>query len=73
MILLTTTLSLRAKREGSYVHGAPSAQAVFDRNCAVNQAVRAYGHWQLFILVKLLVFLLFLLSSPGADLQYSCH
>lgn len=43
MILLTTTLSLRAKREGSYVHGAPSAQAVFDRDCAVNQAVRAYG------------------------------
>ena len=45
MILLTTTLSLRAKREGSYVHRAPSAQAVFDRNCAVNQVVRAYGQY----------------------------
>jgi hypothetical protein len=44
MILLTTTLSLRAKRESSYVRRAPSAQAVFDRNCAVNQVVRAYGH-----------------------------
>jgi hypothetical protein len=43
MILLTTTLSLRAKREGSYVRRAPSAQAVFDRNCAVNQVVRTYG------------------------------
>jgi hypothetical protein len=36
---LTTTLSLRAKRGGSYLHGAPSALAVRNRNYAVNQAV----------------------------------
>jgi hypothetical protein len=45
---LTTALSLRAKREGSYLHGAPSAPAVRNRNYAVNQAVHTYRHIPLF-------------------------
>jgi hypothetical protein len=34
--LLIATLSLRAKREGSYVRIASSVQAILSRSCAVN-------------------------------------
>jgi hypothetical protein len=34
--LLIATLSLRAKRESSYIHIASSVQAIYSRSCAVN-------------------------------------
>jgi hypothetical protein len=46
--LLIATLSLRAKREGSYVRIASSVQAILSRGCAVNRAVRTYEHVEYF-------------------------